>query len=255
MSPSSTRVNLTTYTDADVLGFPDLHGGRYRVLSQPDTNSDLFTVGNRSGLLMTAARVDRETLCHFSAHCRLLVYVAIQQSAGAYFVTVKINVNVRDVNDNDPQFPQASMSVPVTENSARESIDITPAMDLDIGQNTIQHYDLVAEDPTMFRLVVTPNLDGSLVPNLIINTELDRETRDFYKVVILAKDGGSEMRTGVLTLNITVEDVNDNAPVFTASEFNVSVNETLPRDSVVATVRATDRDIGFNGEVGGLSVL
>lgn len=224
-------------------------------MSQPDTNSALFSVGNTTGLLMTAARIDRESLCHFSENCRLLVYVAIQQSAGAYFVTVKVNVNIRDINDNDPQFPQNSMSVPVTENSGRESIDIIPAMDLDIGKNTIQTFDVVAEDPTMFRLEVTPNLDGSLVPNLVVLRELDREERDFYKVVILAKDGGSPMRTGVLTLNITVEDVNDNPPEFTANEYNVNVNETLPRDTVVATVRATDRDIGFNGEVGDTQFL
>jgi hypothetical protein len=60
------------------------------VLSQPDTNSELFTVGATSGYLMTAARIDREALCHYSIRCQLLVYVAIQQTAGAYFVTVKV---------------------------------------------------------------------------------------------------------------------------------------------------------------------
>jgi hypothetical protein len=45
-----------------------------------------------------------------------------------------------------------------------------------------QHYELVAEDPSLFSLDVTPNLDGSLVPSLTVNRELDREAQDFYKV-------------------------------------------------------------------------
>ena len=65
---------------------------------------------------------------------------------------------------------------------------------------------------------------------------------------MLAKDGGSPIRTGTLTLNITVEDVNDNSPVFTTNQYNVSVNETLSKNSFVIKVIATDCDIGFNGK-------
>ncbi|KAK7504568.1 hypothetical protein BaRGS_00004054, partial [Batillaria attramentaria] len=192
---------------------------RYRVLSQDGTNSALFSIGDTSGKLHTAARIDRESLCHFSDYCRL-------------------------------HFPQSSVSVPVTENSATGlTIDITPAVDLDVGANTIQNYDLVTQFPTVFGLEVTRNLDGSLVPNLVINSQLDREARDFYRLTILAVDGGTDPRTGILTLNITVEDVNDSAPTFSSSTYNVSVNETLPRRTVVAKVKATDRDIGFNGDV------
>lgn len=129
---------------------------RYRILLQPDTNSKLFSVGNTTGILLTAARIDRESLCHFSEKCRLLVYVAIQQNNGPFFITVKVNVNVRDINDNDPQFPQASMTVPIRENSAiGVTIDITPAVDLDVGENTIQDYTLVTSDPTVFTLDVS----------------------------------------------------------------------------------------------------
>ena len=71
----------------------------------------------------------------------------------------------------------------------------------------------------------------------------------FFQVVILAKDGGSQIRTGTLVLNVTVQDTNDKPPVFGDNYYNTSVNETLPLNSVVAQVRATDRDIGYNGQV------
>lgn len=83
-----------------------------------------------------------------------------------------------------------------------------------------------------------------------MNSQLDRETKDFYSLVIQAVDGGVQPRSGVLTLNITVEDDNDNPPVFEHSQYNVSVNETLAPRSVITSVLASDRDIGFNGEVG-----
>ncbi|KAL8568665.1 hypothetical protein ACOMHN_056205 [Nucella lapillus] len=251
-SPVPTRVgNIAKDSNVSrLLGSNVFNTLRYSVLSQPDTHSELFTVNATTGVLSTAAHIDREGLCHFADTCRLRVYVAIQQVGGPYFVTVKVNVNLHDVNDNPPYFPQSSVVLSVTENLPRESVDIVPAMDLDIGANTIQSYELVSsQDKDLFRLEVTPNLDGSLMPRLVVLRELDRERRDFYKVMILAKDGGSPRRTGVLTVNMTVQDVNDNPPVFTASDYNVSVNETLPRHTVLAKVKATDQDIGFNGEV------
>jgi hypothetical protein len=51
---------------------------------------------------------------------------------------IQVIVNLRDINDNEPKFPRTTVSVPITENSAREIVDITPAMDNDVGENTIQ---------------------------------------------------------------------------------------------------------------------
>lgn len=54
------------------------------------------------------------------------------------------------------------------------------------------------------------------------------------------------------TLQINVLDINDHAPVFEASngEYEASVRESVPVGTTVTTVRATDKDIGRNGEVG-----
>ena len=57
---------------------------------------------------------------------------------------------------------------------------------------------------------------------------------------------GGEMRdrlSDVDVINITVEDVNDNAPVFNQSEYTVIINENVEEFNYTR-VRATDRDTG-----------
>lgn len=50
--------------------------------------------------------------------------------------------------------------------------------------------------------------------------DMDRETRENYTVVIQAKDMGGQLGglAGTTTINITLSDVNDNAPVFDQSK-------------------------------------
>ncbi|KAA0703962.1 Protocadherin Fat 3 FAT tumor suppressor -like protein 3 [Triplophysa tibetana] len=48
-------------------------------------------------------------------------------------------------------------------------------------------------------------------------------------------------------VQITIEDANDNAPVFTSSSFQVFVNESVPTGTVILAVSAEDEDKGDNG--------
>ncbi|EDO35413.1 predicted protein, partial [Nematostella vectensis] len=50
-------------------------------------------------------------------------------------------------------------------------------------------------------------------------------------------------------VTITVQDVNDNAPVFTSDEFTVSIAENVDDGTTVITVTATDPDAGDNAKV------
>ena len=48
-------------------------------------------------------------------------------------------------------------------------------------------------------------------------------------------------------VNITLEDVNDNRPIFSEKEYTVSFPENTSVNTVIATVKATDKDAGSNG--------
>ena len=48
---------------------------------------------------------------------------------------------------------------------------------------------------------------------------------------------------------VTLEDLNDNKPVFSSSTYSSTQTEDNTNDLVVASVSATDRDEGSNGRV------
>lgn len=85
---------------------------------------------------------------------------------------------------------------------------------------------------------------------------LDRETTDFYKIPIyvLETEGSTTSVHGrslfdMTVLLVTVTDINDHAPEFTASScYPLAVPENNNK-SVIHTVRASDADFGKNAEI------
>lgn len=73
---------------------------------------------------------------------------------------------------------------------------------------------------TFFFLISTLGIIRTAVSNM------DRETRDCYAVVIQAKDmaGSVGGLSGSTTVNITLTDVNDNPPRFSQSKWSLSFN-------------------------------
>ena len=74
----------------------------------------------------------------------------------------------------------------------------------------------------VFRL---ENPEGSNSDHLVTVTELDRETRVNHVVRVIVEDGGtSPKRSNVALMNLTLTDVNDNEPIWTAghgTEFDI----------------------------------
>lgn len=55
--------------------------------------------------------------------------------------------------------------------------------------------------------------------------------------------------SGTCTVTVSVSDVNDNAPVFTASAFHTTVAEDAPTGTDVLLVNSSDADVGNNGVI------
>ncbi|KAM4621338.1 protocadherin gamma-A12-like [Polymixia lowei] len=119
---------------------------------------------------------------------------------------------------------------------------IEEAHDADIGQNSVQKYNLQKNDN--FILVV----DNSKV-ELVLEDKLDREKQQIINLLLTASDGGSPQRSGTVVIHVTVLDANDNAPVFSQAIYKASLPENSALDTLVVTVSATDADDGLNGEV------
>uniref|UniRef100_A0A3P9JH56 Protocadherin-15 n=1 Tax=Oryzias latipes TaxID=8090 RepID=A0A3P9JH56_ORYLA len=84
--------------------------------------------------------------------------------------------------------------------------------------------------------------------SLVLSSSLDRESLDYYSLVVTASDGHPD-GTSTAIVNIVVTDVNDNDPVFNSSlPVNLSVTEE-ENHAFVGQVKATDPDLGANGQV------
>ncbi|CAI5643507.1 unnamed protein product [Oreochromis niloticus] len=79
---------------------------------------------------------------------------------------------------------------------------------------------------------------------IMTTRQLTRISQDFMVMEVV--DMISEQRTSV---QIQIEDANDNSPVFNKPFYNIAVNESVPVGTVVLVVSAVDDDKGENGYV------
>ncbi|KAL3880294.1 hypothetical protein ACJMK2_032542 [Sinanodonta woodiana] len=215
--------------------------------SKPDKS--YFRINRTTGVLTTALVIDRETVCEFSADCVKELDIAVTADR-PFFTIISVNVTIEDINDNAPVFPENSTKFEISEGvNIGYEFRIKSATDKDTGgNNSIQSYSLMQVDST-FKLDSTKTLDGNSVLKLILVEKLDRETKDRYYLVVVARDGGVPPKTGTLNITIIVTDVNDNPPKFLSDSYDVTIEKNLTPSAVILKLEAVDPDQGENGRV------
>lgn len=199
-----------------------------------------LVVDQTTGEIRTKVQLDRETRASYD-----LVAIPINGD------NVKVVVKVLDENDNAPTFPTSVMNIEFPENTPRDvKRTLHPARDLDLDLYNTQKYNIVSGNVNnVFKLSSHRERDGVLYLDLQINGVLDRETISSYSLVIEALDGGTPPLRGEMTVNITIQDVNDNPPVFNQSRYYAIVPENATVGTNVLQVIATDADAEENGHV------
>lgn len=84
-----------------------------------------------------------------------------------------------------------------------------------------------------------------------IVSKVDRETKpDGYSLIVTARDHGYPIpQSSTALVNVTVSDVNDNAPRFDKFTYLAEVREDSDISMVVTVVHAVDGDEGLAGEI------
>ncbi|XP_041779584.1 protein dachsous [Anopheles merus] len=216
-------------------------GPPYLIVPVPGSAVDTdLAIDHTTGEIRTKVALDRENRSSYSL-------VAIPLSGE----NVRVVVRVLDENDNAPTFPTPIMSIEFPENTPRDvKRTLNPARDADLGRYNTQRYSIVSGNVNnAFRLSSHRERDGVLYLDLQINGFLDRETTPAYSLVVEALDGGSPPLRGQMTVNITIQDVNDNQPIFNQSRYFATVPENATLGTTVLQVYATDQDAGENGQV------
>lgn len=222
------------------------HASRTNFRMMKQFNDSFIRVRESDGELAVGERIDRERICRHTPQC-LITFDVVNFSKDRYRL-IHVAVEIRDINDNSPEFPNKESVVEISENAAVGSrVPLDPAVDADVGPNYIQSYQISVN--SHFTIDVLLRADGVKYAELVLMKELDRETQPSFTVDLVATDGGNPRRSGSTKITVKVTDFNDNSPVFDQSSFSVTLPEDAPVGTVILDLNAADADEGLNGEV------
>ncbi|XP_038157750.1 protocadherin alpha-6-like isoform X13 [Cyprinodon tularosa] len=219
-----------------------LKSRKYRIVTS--TTDALFQLDPNDGNLYVRKKIDREEVCKHSSRCEINLKTVLENPLEVHYVSVE----VLDINDNSPAFPENETAVDISESALPGvRIPLQPARDPDGGIFSIQRYKLSPNEH--FHLEIKDTGDDGKIPVLIVQKSLDREISARHTLVLTALDGGKPPKSSEVDIIVNVLDANDNAPVFSKEAYSVMLEENCPLGTTVLKVNATDLDSGRNGEV------
>ncbi|XP_068596702.1 protocadherin gamma-C5-like [Brachionichthys hirsutus] len=224
------------------LGVSDIYDRKLRVASE--AGKQYFSVDAGKGELVVNDRIDREALCGQSASCVLPLQVVLENPLQLH----RIEVEIKDVNDNAPSFRKSDHVIEIAESTVVGAhFPLESAEDADVGSNGLKTYTLSRDE--CFSVKVKEIENGRKIPELVLNKSLDREKKAIHHLFLTAVDGGNPVKSGTSKITVKVLDINDNRPLFENKLYKIAVKENSANGSFVISTKATDIDEGPNGEI------
>ncbi|XP_043925795.1 protocadherin alpha-C2-like [Protopterus annectens] len=240
-APRGTVVALISVTDRD-------SGVNAKVsCTIPDNIPFVLRAVEDYYILETTNPLDRESVASYN-----VTITATDSGIPPLSSETFVFVEVADVNDNPPQFTEASYRCFIAENnSPGERLCQVTAIDPDLAENGNVIYSVVehqVQGASVFSYVSVDSEKGKVCARAIF----DYEKIKAFKLQIVAKDLGNPSLSSTAELIITIIDQNDNSPTFLyppASVGNVPI-EMIPRSAeagfLVTKVITVDEDSGQN---------
>lgn len=225
------RVNLSEFAPLHtpvmmVTAVPRYPHQNYAFKHSSDKNR--FSINADTGLISTAGPINAD----ISAQYEIEVITSDKKAA------TKVIVDVIDVNNNAPEFQQTSYKASVDENvPIGTSVVAVKATDLDKEENGYVTYSITNLSPQPF---VIDYFSGVISTSEVLDYELMPR---IYNLKVRASDWGSPFRREVeASVTITLNNLNDNKPLFE----NIDCEVTVPRDhgvgEQITTASAIDAD-------------
>lgn len=215
-----------------------------RFQTVPSSRTPYLEVNLENGALVVKEKIDREEICKQTIPCLLHLEVFLENPLELF----RVEIEVMDINDNPPSFPETDISVEISESAIPGTrFPVENAFDPDVGTNALSTYAITNNN--YFYLDVQTQSDGNKFAELVLEKSLDREQQALHRYVLTAVDGGIPQRTGTALLVVKVLDSNDNAPTFDQTVYSVNLRENSPVGTLVIQLNATDVDEGQNGEI------
>ena len=196
-------------------------------------NDGTFAIDPYSGQLSVLKPLDYEsTPAGYSLNVRA-------QDGGSPPKTNSVNVLIQviDVNDNTPYFYTSVYHELVSEDvDVGYTIVRINAYDADAGVNSKLAYTIEEAPPNM---PIEIDKDTGIITT---KAQLDREVDAHYSFKVIATDHGDPKKSASAGVDITVLDVNDNAPLFNPRSYETVISEEDAVGKPVIEVTATDED-------------
>lgn len=164
-----------------------------------------------------------------------------------------IDVLILDSNDHSPVFHQDIYTLTVPEDTPTDITLLTlSAEDQDWSpENTHLDYAIIGgnEEKRFCLEVKMVQVENQMrnVGKLVLCNPLDRETTESYALTVSVSDRGTPPLNSSAVVMVTVTDCNDNAPVFSSTEYHAQVSENSYVGTRLVQVTAQDPDLGTNG--------
>lgn len=219
----------------------DRDAGENGVVVYAFSSSDFgkFSINSTSGRITTKAVLQKDQRSSY------LLSVQAKDKLSSHVDTATVQVSVTSPADSQPYFTQEVYTFSIPEDSGTSSPTYIGST---VGQVTAKAdsssasiaYSIVDGDPDDIFYI---NTAGTILRQKLI----DREHFPTFRLKIIATVGEQFAETMV---NITVQDTNDNPPVFERRSWNIELMENWPVGHEIVIVKATDADAnGLNSRI------
>ncbi|XP_069388159.1 protocadherin Fat 2 [Paralichthys olivaceus] len=198
----------------------------FSIKNNPDSSK--FKINPKTGIIITTEKFDHESKDRYEFD--------VVASHGE--VETHIVVEITDENDNSPEFTQTSYEATLDENSpVGSSVLKVAATDKDRGKNGFVTYSIANSGPLPFKI---DPFTGVISTSKDLDYELMKRR---YHLRVWASDSGSPFsQVSECPVTITLNNVNDNIPLFERVGCNATVPQDVTAGHTICELSAIDVD-------------
>ncbi|NWY05043.1 CAD19 protein, partial [Nothoprocta ornata] len=218
----------------------DKQDGSLQYVLTGEGAGSIFIIDEYNGKIYVIQKLDREKKSFYTLRAQVInrnTHLPVEPDS-------EFIIKVRDINDHEPQFLDGPYVATIPEMSPEGTsvtqVTATDGDDPSYGNSARLLYSLIQGQPYFS---VEPKTGV-----IRMASQMDRETKDQYLVIIQVKDmvGQAGAFSATATVTINLSDINDNAPKFQQRLYYMSVSEEAPVGTTIGRVMAEDSDIGEN---------
>ncbi|XP_065255965.1 cadherin-19 [Emys orbicularis] len=214
--------------------------GTFKYILTGDGAGSIFTIDEYTGTIHVTQKLDREEKPFYTLRAQAINRnTQLPVEPESEFI-----IKVQDINDQEPKFLDGPYEATVPEMSPEGTsviqVTATDGDDPAYGNSARLLYSILQGQPYFS---VEPKTGV-----IRISSQMDRETKEQYFVIIQAKDMVGQMGgfSGTATVTINLSDINDNKPIFQQKFYYMNISEAAPAGSTIGKIMAEDSDIGEN---------